>query len=90
VLRPGGVALLTVPLNPTRDATYEDPSIATPAARNAHFKAPDHRRYYGLDFADRLAAAGFSIETFRMAPPDEVRFGLLPMEWLYIATRPGA
>jgi hypothetical protein len=89
VLRPGGIALLTVPLNPTRATTYEDPAITDPALRNAHFNAPDHRRYYGLDFADRLSAAGFSVETFRLPPPAEVRYGLLPMEWLYIATRPG-
>ncbi|MFL5256507.1 MAG: class I SAM-dependent methyltransferase [Rhodopila sp.] len=89
VLRPGGTALLTVPLNPTRETTYEDASIITPAARNAHFNAPDHRRYYGLDFANRLAEAGFTVETFRLPPPVEVRYGLLPMEWLYVAMRPG-
>jgi predicted SAM-dependent methyltransferase len=88
VLRPGGVALLTVPINPTREATYEDPAIADPVQRRAHFNAPDHRRFYGLDFTDRLAAAGFEVETFRMTPAEEVRFGLLPMEWLYVATRP--
>jgi predicted SAM-dependent methyltransferase len=89
VLRPGGTALLTVPLNPTRATTYEDPEISDPVGRQAHFTAPDHRRFYGLDFADRLAAVGFVVETFRMTPAEEVRFGLLPMEWLYVANRPG-
>lgn len=88
VLRPGGLALLTVPLNPTRETTYEDSSIQNPAERNAHFNAPDHRRYYGLDFTDRVSAAGFAVETYRVPPPVEVRHGLLPMEWLYVATRP--
>jgi SAM-dependent methyltransferase len=88
VLRPGGTALLTVPVNPTREATYEDPAVTGAAERHAHFNAPDHRRYYGLDFAGRLAEAGFQVETFRVTPPLEVRFGLLPMEWLYIGTRP--
>ena len=88
VLRPGGIALMTVPLNPTRDSTYEDLAIIGPAQRHAHFNAPDHRRYYGLDFADRVAEAGFKVETYRVPPPVEVRYGLLPMEWLYIATRP--
>ncbi len=88
VLCPGGVALLTVPLNPTRTSTYEDPSITDPVRRHAHFNAPDHRRFYGMDFADRLAEAGFRVETFRMAPADEVTYSLLPMEWLYVATRP--
>lgn len=89
VLRPKGVALLTVPINPTRATTYEDPAIIDPVRRQAHFNAPDHRRFYGLDFADRLKAVGFAVETFRVTPAEEVRFGLLPMEWLYVATRPG-
>jgi SAM-dependent methyltransferase len=90
ILRPDGVALLTVPINPTRATTYEDPAITDPVRRQAHFNAPDHRRFYGLDFADRLKATGFAVETFRVTPAEEVRFGLLPMEWLYVATRPGA
>jgi SAM-dependent methyltransferase len=88
VLRPGGIALLTVPLNPTREKTYENPAIIGAAERHAHFNATDHRRFYGLDFAERLAEAGFQVETFRLPPPAEVTFSLLPMEWLYVATRP--
>jgi SAM-dependent methyltransferase len=88
VLVPNGVALLTVPVNPTRQTTYEDAAITDPAQRQAHFNAPDHRRFYGLDFSLRLEAAGFVTETFRMTPPQEVTFGLLPMEWLYVATKP--
>jgi SAM-dependent methyltransferase len=88
VLRPGGTALLTVPLNPSRTKTYENSAILDPAGRQAHFNAPDHRRFYGLDFVDRLAEAGFVVDTFRVPPETEVTFGLLPMEWLYVATRP--
>jgi SAM-dependent methyltransferase len=88
VLRPTGIALLTVPLNPTRTATYENAGITDAISREAHFNAPDHRRHYGLDFADRLREAGFaSVETFRLTQAEEVRYGLLPTEWLYIATR---
>jgi SAM-dependent methyltransferase len=88
VLRLGGVAVLTVPINPTRHQTYEDPSITDPVERQAHFNAPHHRRFYGLDFAGRLHEVGFEIDTFRVTPALEVIFGLLPMEWLYVATRP--
>jgi len=88
VLVPGGIALLTVPINPTRTETYEDKSITDPVEREAHFNAPDNHRFYGLDFAHRLHEAGFDVDTFRMTPPLEVIYGLLPMEWLYIATRP--
>jgi SAM-dependent methyltransferase len=89
LLKPEGVALLTVPINPTRQHTYEDATVQTPAARWAHFSAHDHRRYYGLDFADRLAEAGFVVETFRLPPDEEVRYGLLRDEWLYVARKPG-
>jgi SAM-dependent methyltransferase len=88
VLQPGGIALLTTPINPTRQETYEDATITDPVMRHAHFNASDHRRFYGLDFANRLKDVGFSVETFRMTPAEEVIFGLLPMEWLYVATRP--
>ncbi len=88
VLRPGATALLTVPINPTRTTTYEDSTLTDPVQRQAHFNAPDHRRFYGLDFADRLREAGFAVDTFRLTPPEEVKFSLLPMEWLYLATRP--
>ncbi|MBN8872236.1 MAG: class I SAM-dependent methyltransferase [Rhodospirillales bacterium] len=90
LLRPGGLALLTVPVNASRQETYENPAITTPAERWAHFSAHDHVRYYGLDFADRLAAVGFVVETYRKSPPEEVRWGLLRTEWLYIARKPDA
>ncbi|HUA55221.1 MAG TPA: methyltransferase domain-containing protein [Candidatus Sulfotelmatobacter sp.] len=90
LLKPGGTAVLSVPINPTRHATYENPAIATPELRVLHFGGDDHKRYYGLDFADRLADAGFAVETFRMPPEDEVRYGLLRDEWIYIATKPDA
>ena len=90
MLRPGGVGIFTVPINPTRQETYENPAITSPAERWAHFSATDHVRYYGLDFADRLAAAGFDVEIFRMSPEQEVAFGLLRQEWVYIAHKPGA
>lgn len=88
LLKPGGLAVLSVPLNPTRRTTYENPAVTSAAARHAHFGAPDHVRYYGLDFADRLREAGFLVEIFRAPPAQEVEYGLLRDEWLYIARKP--
>ena len=88
LLRPGGLALLTVPINPSRRDTYEDPAITGPAERHAHFSAADHQRYYGMDFAERLSVAGFAVDTFRLPPAEEVRYGLLRDEWLYVARKP--
>ncbi len=89
LLRPGGVAILSVPINASRRQTYENPAITTPKERFAHFSGEDHKRYYGLDFADRLAAAGFRVDTFRLPPEQEITYGLLRNERLTLAWRPG-
>jgi len=88
LLKPGGVAVLSVPLNATRRETYENPAITAPELRHAHFSAEDHKRYYGLDFGDRLAEVGFRSSIFRVSPEQEVRYGLLRDEWITIAEKP--
>lgn len=88
LLKPGGTAVLSTPINATRPRTYENPAITTAGHRFAHFSGEDHKRYYGLDFADRLASVGFRVEIFRMSPEEEVRYGLLRNEWITIAGKP--
>ncbi len=61
VLKPGGWAILQVPLDRTRAGTYEDPAIVEPEDRERAFGQHDHVRVYGLDYADRLEAAGFDV-----------------------------
>jgi SAM-dependent methyltransferase len=90
LLQPGGLAILTVPLNPTRQTTHENPAITDAPERQAHFGAPDHVRYYGLDFVDRLTEAGFQVDTFREPPEAEVEYGLLRDECLFLARKPGS
>lgn len=63
VLKPGGWAILNSPINEKRDVTYEDFSITDPKEREKHFGQRDHVREYGLDYTDRLAASGFSVNT---------------------------
>jgi ubiquinone/menaquinone biosynthesis C-methylase UbiE len=81
VLKPGGWAILNSPINENRQTTYEDPSITDPAEREKHFGQRDHVREYGLDYTDRLARAGFTIDT--QEPLNELsdeeiqRYGLL-------------
>lgn len=87
LLKPGGSAVLSVPINATRQQTYENAAVTAPAQRHAHFSAEDHRRYYGLDFSDRLAEAGFRTSAFRVTPEEEVRYGLLRDEWITIAEK---
>jgi SAM-dependent methyltransferase len=63
VLRPGGWAVLQVPIE--REVTFEDPTITNPNLRRRLFGQPDHVRVYGRDFKDRLAAARFSVSVER-------------------------
>ena len=62
VLRPGGTALLLVPLDESRAETYEDPSITSPSEREKAFRQYDHVRVYGRDFTERVRAAGLDVE----------------------------
>jgi SAM-dependent methyltransferase len=60
VLKPGGWALLQVPIS--GDVSVEDLSIKDPAERERLFGQIDHVRRYGLDIRDRLTAAGFNVD----------------------------
>ena len=48
-------------LDTTRATTYEDKSITSEADREKHFWQKDHVRLFGLDYKDKLAAAGFKV-----------------------------
>jgi SAM-dependent methyltransferase len=59
VLKPGGWALPLVPI--TAKTTIEDPAVTDPQERLRLYGQEDHVRRYGLDYADRLRAAGFEV-----------------------------
>ena len=65
LLAPGGTAIITVPIKESLEQTYENWEVTDPEERAAHFGQWDHVRYYGLDVADRLQAAGFAVELVR-------------------------
>ncbi|UCH74102.1 MAG: class I SAM-dependent methyltransferase [Rhodospirillales bacterium] len=65
VLARGGRAAIMVPLDLTRAATFEDPTIDTAAGRNAAFGHPYHVRICGADYGDRLRSAGFAVRQVR-------------------------
>ncbi len=62
VLKPGGWAIMQVPLDDTREKTYEDKSITSAEDREKHFWQKDHVRLFGLDYPKRLEQAGFKVE----------------------------
>ncbi len=96
ILRPGGWAIIQVPVDEQRESTLEDPSITTPEARTKVYGHWDHKRLYGRDFKDRLEEAGFQVEINPFAQhlarekgQDIIRrFGLLEDELLYLSRKP--
>lgn len=62
VLRPGGFAILQVPLGKGRKETFEDFSVRSPEEREKVFGQWDHVRIYGQDYIDRLKGAGFEVK----------------------------
>lgn len=64
VLKPGGTAILQVPISASLGRTIEDPSLTDPRERERRFGQDDHVRIYGADFPIRLGESGFSFETF--------------------------
>jgi SAM-dependent methyltransferase len=81
VLKPGGRAILQVPMQFELAATLEDLSITDPATRERLYGQPDHVRLYGRDYLDRLAGAGFVVHVDRLLQElgDEARtaYGLV-------------
>lgn len=62
VLRPGGIALVQVPLNLAAERTDEDFSVTDPRERDRRWGQFDHVRKYGRDIVARLRRAGFHAE----------------------------
>lgn len=92
VLKPGGFAILLVPLDFDRETTYEDPSITSPKERAKHFRQYDHVRLYGLDFPERLKRVGFIIPEKNyleeIDPKLKKRFSLPEKEFMYGYMKP--
>jgi SAM-dependent methyltransferase len=102
-LRPGGTALLMMPVDSSRSETFEDPGITTPAEREIAYWQNDHVRLYGGDVLNRLAVDGLHLTMVR--PSSQVgaklarRYGLYvdpkvlkhvpiaPPDEIYLATR---
>ncbi len=91
VLRPGGWAILQVPIRSALEQTLEAPPTSTPREREHLFGQSDHLRQYGPDYAERLRAAGFevSLERFDRAVGKErcLRHGL-KREAIHFCRRP--
>lgn len=82
VLKPGGWAVLLVPVDSRREETFEDPTVVAPTERERLFGQADHVRLYGRDFPSRLEKAGFTVrvEDYRseLGEARARRYGLRP------------
>lgn len=86
ILAPGGRAVLTVPMIEGWEATHELPGLSE-EERRLHYGDPLHRRFYGRDVRDRIAAAGFHLTEFTAREPDVSRHALQRGEKIFIAQR---
>ncbi|MFA5573735.1 MAG: methyltransferase domain-containing protein [Brumimicrobium sp.] len=92
VLKPGGWGIMQVPQDLSREVTYEDPTITSPAEREKHFWQKDHLRLFGRDYPDWLRKAGFQVDEFvveKEFTQEQIDyFRLAKTEILYIARKP--
>jgi len=91
VLKPGGWAILQVPIDRNREQTFEDPSIVAPEDRERLYGQYDHVRLYGRDYKDKLARAGFQVKVdgyVRSLGADIIqKYGLDENEDIYLCTK---
>jgi SAM-dependent methyltransferase len=92
IMKPGGWGIFQVPIDGSRDTTYEDPTITSPEDREREFWQKDHVRLFGLDYPDRLEKAGFKVDRNNMVNeiPAELaeRYRLQKSEILYVCHKP--
>jgi len=90
IIKPGGAAIITIPICEGLDVTYENSEAANGSDedRYLHFQQPDHIRIFGRDFRDRVCEAGFELDEYN-APGDEVvKYGLVMGEKIFILKVP--
>ena len=61
VMRTGGWGIMLSPVDLRLRHTFEDDSITDPEERTRIFGQYDHRRNYGIDYADRLRETGWEV-----------------------------
>ena len=92
VLKPGGWAILQVPVDLDRDTTFEDPGLSSPEERERIFGQKDHVRIYGRDYEDRLKEAGFivNLDWYVKELDEELinRYGIRRDEVIYFCVKP--
>ncbi len=92
ILKPGGFAILQVPLSMKLKETLEDPSVLTKEDRHRVFGQFDHVRVYGSDYKNRLEAVGFIVSTHHPSTEkwqidDIAKYALNDKELLFVGKK---
>lgn len=67
VLKPGGIAILQIPIDSSREVTFEDDTIIDKDERTRIFGQYDHVRVYGIDYYKKLEKLGFTVKQIAYA-----------------------
>jgi len=90
VLKPGGTAILQVPLEEDRENAFEDDAITDQQERTRIFGQYDHVRVYGQDYYSRLEKVGFkatAVDFIKEISATEVKRFALPTERIPVVTK---
>jgi len=92
VLKPGGMAILQIPQDLTREITFEDDTITDTKERARIFGQYDHVRVYGLDYFEKLRSIGFKVEeidyTQKLSKEEVMKYCLAQGEILPVCYKP--
>lgn len=93
MLKPGGWAILQVPMDWAREVSYEDYTIRSPQERERVYGLSEHVRWYGRDYASRLEEAGFRVKMHdfidAFSPEERKKYGFWEGEKIFYCAKPG-
>ncbi|MEX2512901.1 MAG: methyltransferase domain-containing protein [Cyclobacteriaceae bacterium] len=91
VMSKKGSGIFQVPIDYTRQTTYEDWSITTPEEREKAFGQNDHVRWYGRDYNRRLEKTGFILDEIDFVSKFSIdnifKYGLDKTETIYLCRK---
>ena len=85
------LAILMVALDKKKAVTLEDDSITDQHEREKVFGLKEHVRYYGMDYSDKLKAAGFDIlvddYSAEFSDADNFKYGFWKGDAIYYCSK---
>lgn len=91
VMKTPSWGIFQVPVDFSREETYEDFTITTREEREKVFGWPDHVRWYGRDYKARLNNVGFEVlenaYASKFSKEELFRYGLMGSELIFFCTK---